>query len=142
MPASSTRQPCGRVRVYPNIPPLPANKFYAGVKKKCGPRRKPLAEVLRQPSKEVTNPYCSYTVSYKLRVLSYWAGAKIPCGPTKVREPTRKEVAYRFKVPAGNLSRWKKEEAACKFQGPESGATASRRWWERKIMGGDGEGSI
>jgi len=133
MPASSTRQPCGRVRVYPNIPPLPADKFYAGVKKKRGPTRKPLVEVLRLPSKVVTNPYHSYTVSYKLRVLSYWAGAKMPCGPTKVREPTREEVAYRFKVPAGNQSRWKKEEAAGKFKDQKAG---------QRRAGGGGRGRL
>ena len=71
MPARRSNQPSGRVRVYPDIPPVPAEKFYAGVKKKRGPQRKPLAEVLQSAKREVSNPYQSYTVSYKLRVLSY-----------------------------------------------------------------------
>ena len=71
MPARRASQRSGRVPVRPDIPPLPADKFYAGVQKKRGPVRKPLSEVLRRPQKEVTNPYRSYTVSYKLRVLSY-----------------------------------------------------------------------
>jgi len=129
-------QPSGRIRVQTSIPPLPANRFYAGIKKKRGPKRKPLSELLRAPKQRVENPYRSYTVSFKLRVLSYWAAAKIPCGPTKVREPTRIEVAKRFRIPATNLTRWKREEGKGKFaemrgdQRRTAGGGRSRQWPE------------
>ena len=66
MPARLASQRSGRIHVQPNLPPLPADKFYAAIPKKRGPARKPLVEVLRCPSEEVANPYRSYTVSYKL----------------------------------------------------------------------------
>jgi len=108
-------QPCGRIRVQTVISPLPANRFYAGIKKKRGPKRKPLSELLRASKQGVENPYRSYTVSFKLRVLSYWAAAQTSCGRTKVREPTRIEVAKRFRIPATNLTRWRREEEQGKF---------------------------
>ena len=133
MPARRASQRSGRVPGRPDIPPLPADKFYAGVQKKREPVRKPLSEVLRHPQKEVTNPYRSYTVSYKLRVLSYWIGTKIPYGPTRVREPTQVEKAERFKIPAGNLSRWKKEEEEGKFTALKGG---------QRRAGGGGRGRV
>lgn len=133
MPARRASQRSERIQVQPDLPPLPADKFYTGIRKKRGPARKPLVEVLRCPPKEVANPYRSYTVSYKLRVLSYWIGTKIPYGPTKIREPTRAEVAHRFKIPAGNLSRWKKEEEEGKFTTQKAG---------QRLAGGGGRGRL
>ena len=124
-------QPCGQTRIQPNLPSLPADKFYAGIKKKPGPKRKPLAEILRKPERRVENPYRSYTVSYKLRILSYWIETRVACAPTRVRELTREEVAHHFKVPAANLSRWKKEEREGKFAAMKAG---------QKRAGGGGRG--
>lgn len=124
-------QPCGRTRIQPNLPPLPADKFYAGIKKKRGPKRKPLAEILQKPERRVENPYRSYTVSYKLRILSYWIQTRVACGPTRVRELTREEVAHHFKIPASNLSRWRKEEKEGKFAAMKAG---------QKRVGGGGRG--
>jgi len=45
----------------------------------------------------------------------------------------REEVAYRFKVPARNLSRWKKEEAAGKFKDQKAG---------QRRAGGGGRGRL
>lgn len=91
--------------------PLDPGEFYAGVKKRPGPKRKSIAEKKLAPPKPVlTNPHRSYTAQYKLRVLSYWQHTKIRIGPTKTRQPTRAEVADRFKIPLSNLTRWKKEE--------------------------------
>ena len=62
--------------------------------------------------------------------------AQIVCGPTKVREPTRNEVARRFKVPAANLTRWKREEEKGKFaqmkgnQRRATGGGRGRQWPE------------
>jgi len=47
----------GRTKIKPVLEPLPADRFYAGVKKKSGPVRKKLAERLRAPPKRVDNPY-------------------------------------------------------------------------------------
>ena len=60
-----------RVKVRPVLTPLPANQFYAGIKKKLGPKRKLLSDKLRVPPSPVENPYRSYTISYRLRVPSY-----------------------------------------------------------------------
>ena len=109
-------KPSGRIRVHPVLPPLPAERFYAGVKKKPGPKRKQLTEGLRLAPQQVENPYRSYRVSYKLRVLSYWENPSIPIGPTQLRKPTRGETAVRFKIPQTNLTRWRKEEKEGKFQ--------------------------
>jgi len=114
---ASNKKAAGRIKVQIDLPALPPTKFYAGIKKKRGPKRKALSETLQKVShlKPVQNPYRSYTVSYKLRVLSYWYTASIPCGPTKKREPSRDEVANYFKIPVGNLARWKKEEKEGKY---------------------------
>jgi len=122
-------QPCRYIRVQTVIPPLPANRFYAGIKKKRGPKRKPLSKLLQAPKQGVENPHRSYTVSFKLRVLSNWAAAQISCGPTKVREPTRIEVAKRFRIPATNLTHWRREEEQGKF-------TEMRRGQRRTVGGG------
>jgi len=114
-------QPCGRIRVQPDLRPLPAGKFYAGIKKKRGSKRKPLTEILQRPTKVAENPYRSYTIKYKLRVLSYWIGPQIRYSPTKVRQPTREEVSNYFKVPAANLSRWRQEEKEGKFRDQQGG---------------------
>jgi len=92
-------------------------RFYAGVKKKPGPKRKQLAESLRAAPRRVEYPHRAYKVSYKLRVLSYWVTPSIGTGPTQLRKPTRGETATRFGVPEANLSRWKKEEREGKFPG-------------------------
>lgn len=127
---ASQKKLAGRIKVQVDLPGLPPTKFYAGIKKKTGPKRKPLAEALQTVShrKPVQNPYRSYTVSYKLRVLSYWYKPSIPCGPTKLREPTSEEVANYFKIPVRNLSRWKKEEMEGKY------ATQTRE--QRRAVGG------
>jgi len=139
----ATKKPkiCGRIKVQPVLPPLPADRFYAGVKKKRGPARKSLTEVLHaQPKRKPGNPYRSYTVSYKLRVLSFWFGKTIPCGPNTFREPTRLEVAVHFKLPVGNLSRWKKAEKEGKFllqtrsQRRQGGGGRHRQWGEMERM--------
>ena len=127
-------EPGSQTRVVPNLPPLPADRFYAGIKKKRGPRRKTLAERLQKPERHVENPYWSYTVSYKLRILSYWIQTRVPCSLTRVRELTREEVAHYFRVPAANLSWWRKEERDGKFtamkarQRRAEGGGRERRW--------------
>lgn len=83
--------------------------------------RKSLAEVLQKPERGVENPYWSFTVSYKLRILSYWIEKRVACGPTRVCELTREEVAYHFKVPAANLSQWMKEAGEGKFVAMKAG---------------------
>ena len=80
------------------------------------------------PKQRVENPYRSYTVSFKFRVLFYWAAATIPCGPIKVCEPKQIEVAKRFRIPAINLTRWKREEGKGKF--------AEMRGDQRRTVGG------
>ena len=40
---------------------------------------------------------------------------QIPYCSIKVHEPTQEKVAYHFKVPAANVSRWRKEEKEGKF---------------------------
>jgi len=49
MPAKAA----GRVKVRPVLTPLPANQFYAGIKKKPGPKRKLLSDKLRVPPRPV-----------------------------------------------------------------------------------------
>jgi len=121
-------QRCGRIRVQTCLPPLPAERCYAGVKKKTGPKRKPLTLLLRVEGRKVENPYHSYTVNFKLHILSYWMGARIREGPTKERQLTQVEVAQRFKIPATNLYRWKKEEERGKF--------AQMKGEQRRMRGG------
>lgn len=122
MPAKDETKISGRLKVQPTLPPLPANRFYAGIKRKPGPKRQRLADVLQKYKKPPTgNPYRSYTIGYKLRVLSFWFGKNIPDGPTKMREPTRLEAAKYFKIPPSNLTRWKKDEREGKFEGPKAG---------------------
>src|SRR5437660_1711769 len=111
MPAKDETKISGRIKVQTALPPLPANRVYAGIKRKRGPKRKPVLEALQKHRKPLTgNPYRSYTINYKLRILSFWFGKNIPDGPTKMREPTRHEVDKYFKIPPSNLTRWKKEE--------------------------------
>lgn len=47
------------------------DKFYAGVKKRPGPKRKPIAERSLAPPHAVKYSKQSYTIKYKLRVHSY-----------------------------------------------------------------------
>jgi len=127
-------KPAGRTKVQPVLEPLSTDRFYAGVRRKPGPKRKPLAEGLRSPPKRVENPYRTYTVSYKLRVLSYWNTPSIRSSPTKLRKPARAEVVERFKVARSNLSRLRKDEVAGKFkevakgQCRGSGGGRKRKW--------------
>jgi len=62
---ASNKKAAGRIKVQIDLPALPPTKFYAGIKKKGGPKRKPLSETLQKVShlKPVQNPYRSYTVS-------------------------------------------------------------------------------
>ena len=60
----------GRTKVQPTLVPLPADRFYAGIKRKSGPKRKLLSQKLGVGLKRVDNPYRSYSVSDKLQVLS------------------------------------------------------------------------
>jgi hypothetical protein len=114
MPPKSNKL-AGRKKVDVVLPPLSADRFYAGIKKKPGPKRRAIIEVSRVAPKPVGSRHCSYSVSYKLRVLSYWNSSSIPIGPSRKRQPTRKEVADRFKIPCSNLTRWQREEKAGKF---------------------------
>ena len=129
-------KPAGRSKVQPVLEPLSTDRFYAGVKRKTGPKRKALSERQQSPPKRVENPYRTYTVSYKLRVLSYWNTRSIRISPTKLRKPTRAEVVERFNIAKSNLSRWKKEEAEGKFkelakgQCRGSGGGRKRKWEE------------
>jgi len=128
-------RPAGPIRVHPVLPALSAERFYAGVKKKPGPKRKQLAESLRAAPRRVEYPHRAYKVSYKLRVLSYWVTPSIGAGPTQLRKPTRGETAMRFGVTEANLSRWKKEEREGKFQGDtldqyRGAGGGRRRKWE------------
>jgi len=120
----------GRVKVQPILPPLSADKFYAGIRKRRGPKRKQLTDCPPKQQKRPTggNLYRSYTISYKLRVLAYWYGKNIRCGPTKYREPTQLEVARYFRIPVGNLSHWKKDEREGKY--------AEARKGQRRLVGG------
>jgi len=108
-------KPAGSSKVQPVLEPLSTDRFYAGVERKPGPKRKALSERQQSLPKRVENPYPRYTVSYKLRVLSYWDSPSIQIGPTKRPKPTQAEVVKRFKVTKSNLSRWRKEEAEGKF---------------------------
>jgi len=110
------RRPSGRIQVPTILEPIPANRFYARVKKRPGPKGKGLSEALRAPPKPVENPYRSYTIRYKLRILSYWQIPSIPTGPTQLRKPSRIGVAEWFKIPPRNISRWRKEEAEGKYK--------------------------
>ncbi|RPA96987.1 hypothetical protein L873DRAFT_1810496, partial [Choiromyces venosus 120613-1] len=95
-----------------NLPPLPSNCFYARIKKKTGPKQKSLSEVLCKRKEPTNNLHRTYTVNYKLRILSYWKTSSIPYSPSNFHAPTWAEVAARFRLLATNLSRWKKEEEA------------------------------
>ncbi|RPA99256.1 hypothetical protein L873DRAFT_1843781 [Choiromyces venosus 120613-1] len=101
----------GRIKVQPTLDPLPAERFYAGIKKKPGPKRKLLSEQLRVVPKPVENRYRSYSISYKLRVLSFWDTPSIPSGSSTVHKPTCVEVISRFRIRGSNLTCWHKEEA-------------------------------
>ena len=120
--------------MHPILPALSTERFYAGVKKKPGPKRKQLAESLRAAPRRVEYPYRSYKVSYKLRVLSYWETPSTLIVPTLLRKPTRAETSIRFRVPEANLSRWRKEEREGKFVGLTleqyrvPGGGRQRRW--------------
>ena len=128
------RHPSGRIQVQPILEPLPEYRFYAGIMKKPGPKRKGLSEALWAPPKPVENPYRSYTIGYKLRILSYWETPSIPTGPTQLRKPSRIKVVEWFKIPPRNISRWRKEEAEGKYkelskqQCRQPGGGRKRKW--------------
>ena len=134
-------QRCGHIPVQASLPPLPAEQlFYTEVKNKTGPKRKPLTQLIRAGVREVENQYQFNTlaVNIKLRVLSYWMGARIRVGPTKERQLTRVEVAQSIKIPTTNLYRRKKEEEKGKFatmrgeQRRTTGGGRRRMWPERE----------
>lgn len=78
----------------------------------------------------VQNCRKSYTINYKLRVLSWLQTASIPCGPSKFQQPTIREAADQFKIPFGNLGRRQREEKAGRYL--EISASARRLEGERK----------
>ena len=135
-PRRRARQGTARVRVVIQLPELPAGRFYAGEKRKPGPKRRLLAAQLRTSPKAVQQPRRSYTVNYKLRVLSWLQKLSIPCGPTRLREPTLVEAAHRFKIPVANLGKWQKEERQGKYLEPSAvacrigGGGRQRKWAE------------
>jgi len=114
-PRRRAQQGTARVRVTVQLSELPAGRFYAREKRKPGPKRKLLAKQLRTSPPAVQQPRRSYTVNYKLRVLSWLQKPSIPCGPTRLREPTLAEAANRFKIPVANLGKWQKEERQGKY---------------------------
>lgn len=67
--------------------PGQSDKFDAGVKKRPGAKRRPIAEPSLASPPAVKYSKRSYTTKYKLRVLSYWYQAKIATGPTTSRQP-------------------------------------------------------
>jgi len=74
---------------------------------------RPRIEIVKKPllfPPPVSTRKQQYTVRYKLRVLSYLEHARVPLGPTVMREVTAAETAQRFKIPASNIARWKKQE--------------------------------
>ena len=135
-PRMRVPQGTARVRVAVQLPELPAEGFYTGGKRKLGPKRKPLAEQLRTSPLAVKPPRRSYTVNYKLRVLSWLHKKSIPCSPTRLREPTLAEAANTFKIPVANLGKWQKEEQQGKYLEPSAaagmigGGGRRRKWTE------------
>ena len=119
------RKESARSKVMVSLPEHPAGKFYAGEKKKPGPKRNLLKVSIRATPNAIQNPRKSYTINYKLWVLSWLRVlASIPSGPSKFREPTFQEAATRFKIPLGNLGRWQKEEREGNYL---EGSAMSRR---------------
>jgi len=118
----------GWVKVQVALPPLPADSFYARIKKRTGAKRTQLAEVLHVPQKKSQSHHRSYTVGYKLQVLSYWYASHIKYGSSKFREPTVREVGKYINIPVGNLHRWRKDEKEDKF--------AEAKQQQRRLAGG------
>lgn len=116
--------------------PARSDKFYAGVKKRPGPKRRPIAEQQLAFPRAVKYTKRSYTVKYKLRVLSYWHYTKIPTGPTTSRPPNRAEVSHRFKIPPTNLLRWKNSEAKLleSVGTQRRNIVPNRRWKEMEVV--------
>jgi len=92
------------------LPELTAKKFYAGKRKKPGPKPSLLVKQLGVSPPAVKQARRSYTINYKLCVLSWLVWPFIPCGPTKLREATLAEAAKHFRIPAVTLGKWRKEE--------------------------------
>ena len=99
-------------KVHITLPELPASKFYAGESTKRGPKRKFLANRSRAAPSAVSSSRKSYTINYKLRVVSWLQMPVIPNGPSRFRVHTLAEGANRFMIPVGNLGRWVREEKA------------------------------
>ena len=58
--------------------------------------------------------------------------AKVPCGPTKTRKPTRKETSKRFQISMTNLARWKHDESKLlRMSGTQNQSRAGIRKWPR-----------
>ncbi|RPA92399.1 hypothetical protein L873DRAFT_1710114, partial [Choiromyces venosus 120613-1] len=78
----------------------------------------------------------AYTVNSKLRILLYWKTRSIHYGPSCFHAPTQAEVAAHFRLPATNLSRWKKEYEVAHYiagKGTEQrtlGGGRRRKWKE------------
>ena len=85
--------------------------FYRPQKRKRPGR--PKIEIVTRPlvfPPPVSSRKRQYTTRYKLRILSYLEHACVPLGPIVMREVTAAETARRFKIPASNIGRWKKQE--------------------------------
>ena len=135
-------KPAGRTPVQPVLKPLSTDRFYAGVRRKRGPKRKALSGGVGSAPKGVESAYRTYTISYKIRVLSYWDTPSIRISPTKLRKPTRAEAAERFKVAESNLSRWKKDQGEGKFKELAKGQCRGSGRGEETEMGGTRTGVI
>ena len=85
--------------------------FYRSQKRKRPGR--PRIEIVTRPlvfPPPVSSRKRQYTTRYKLRILSYLEHARVPLGPTVMREVIAAETAWGFKIPASNIGCWKKQE--------------------------------
>ena len=119
-PQNRAQQCTAQARIAVQLPELPVVRFYVGEKRKPSPRGKLLAVQLRTSPRAVQQPRRFYTVNYKLRVLSWLQKPSILCGPTRLREPTLAEAAYRLKIPVANLGKWQKEKRQGKYLEPSA----------------------
>ena len=108
-----------RIRTAAHLSDLSDTHFYASIRKWKGLQREHLAHKPRvTPTKHPTTlPRKSYTIKYKLRILSWLQVKSVPCGPSPgdLQKLTIKETANRFCLPIANVSQWKAEEKAGKY---------------------------
>lgn len=115
-------------------PTIPSQDLGASAKSKQrpGPKRLSIAKRPLSFPPPVACTQRSYSVKYKLRVLSYLQHAEIPYGPTKTRKPTLKETSVHYKIPIANISRWKHEEPKLlKMSGAQNRSRGAVRKWPR-----------